>query len=43
MAAVRPDTAFVRARRFMDTAGELLAALVIIGGGCLLTEYATLL
>jgi hypothetical protein len=41
--AVRPDTAFVRARRFMDTGAELLTALVVIGGGCVLTGLASLL
>ena len=43
VAAIRPDTAFVRARRFMDASAELLAALVIIGGGCVLTGLASLL
>lgn len=43
VAAIRPDTAFVRGRRFLAAAGELLAALVIIGGGCVLTGLASLL
>ncbi|MCJ2074772.1 hypothetical protein MKK68_03780 [Methylobacterium sp. E-016] len=43
VAAIRPDTAFVRARRFVDVAGELLAAVAIIGGGCVLTGLASLL
>ncbi|MCJ2076576.1 hypothetical protein MKK68_13070 [Methylobacterium sp. E-016] len=43
VAAVRPDTAFVRARRFMDAGAELLAALMIIGGGCVLTGFVSLL
>ncbi|MCJ2139505.1 hypothetical protein [Methylobacterium sp. E-066] len=38
---VRPDTA--RSLRFLDTAGELLAAAFIIGGGTVLTGLATLL
>ena len=40
---VRPDTAFCRAPRFIDVAGELLAAVAIIGGGLVLTGLATLL
>lgn len=40
---VRPDTAHSRALRFLDTAGELLAAVAIIGGGMLLTGLASLL
>ena len=43
VAAARPDTAFVRARRFIGATGDFLAALVIIGGGCILTGYASLL
>ncbi|MCJ2114992.1 hypothetical protein MKK64_27945 [Methylobacterium sp. E-025] len=43
VAAVRPDTAFVRSLRFMDAGAELLGALVIIGGGCVLTGFASLL
>lgn len=30
---VRPDTAHVRAQRFLDLAGELVAATLIIAGG----------
>ncbi|MDP4026681.1 hypothetical protein Q8W71_29165 [Methylobacterium sp. NEAU 140] len=30
---VRPDTAHVRAPRFIDLAGELLTAIAIIAGG----------
>ena len=33
VAAIRPDTAFVRARRFMDASAELLTAIAIIAGG----------
>ena len=40
---VRPDTAHSRSLRFLDTAGELLAAAFIIGGGIVLTGFATLL
>ena len=40
---VRPDTAHSRSLRFLDTAGELLAAAFIIGGGMVLTGLATLL
>ncbi|KNY20260.1 hypothetical protein [Methylobacterium sp. ARG-1] len=40
---VRPDTAHSRSLRFLDTAGELLAAVAIIGGGIVLTGFATLL
>ena len=43
VAAARPDTAFVRARRFIGSAGELLAAVAIIGGGCVPTGLASLL
>lgn len=32
---VRPDTAHVRAPRFLDLGGELISALVIIAGGVL--------
>ncbi|MCJ2069328.1 hypothetical protein MKK75_11035 [Methylobacterium sp. J-030] len=39
----RPDTATVRALRVMDIAGELLAAIAIIGGGIVLTGLASLL
>ena len=40
---IRPDTAHSRSLRFLDTAGELLAAVAIIGGGMVLTGLATLL
>ncbi|MGT2482328.1 hypothetical protein ACU4GR_33645 (plasmid) [Methylobacterium oryzae CBMB20] len=40
---VRPDTAHSRSLRFLDVAGELLAAAAIIGGGMVLTGLATLL
>nr|WP_267427984.1 hypothetical protein [Methylobacterium sp. GC_Met_2] len=40
---VRPDTAHSRSLRFLDAAGELLAAVAIIGGGMVLTGLATLL
>ncbi|MCJ2118777.1 hypothetical protein MKK65_19775 [Methylobacterium sp. J-001] len=40
---VRPDTAHSRSLRFLDTAGDLLAAAFIIGGGIVLTGLATLL
>ncbi|MCJ2005626.1 hypothetical protein [Methylobacterium sp. J-092] len=43
VAAIRPDTAFVRSRRFIGAAGEFLAAAAIIGGGCVLTSLASLL
>jgi hypothetical protein len=43
VAPVRPDTAHSRSLRFLDTAGELLAAVAIIGGGMVLTGLATLL
>ncbi|MGE7152339.1 hypothetical protein ACQKJ1_01180 [Methylorubrum rhodesianum] len=33
--ADRPDTAHVRAPRFLDLGGELISALVIIAGGVL--------
>lgn len=42
VSAIRPDTAFCRAPRFLDAAGELLAALLIIGGGMGLIGLATL-
>jgi hypothetical protein len=41
--AIRPDTAFVRSRRFISAAGEFLTAVAIIGGGCILTGLASLL
>jgi hypothetical protein len=40
---VRPDTAHSRSLRFLDVAGELPAAVAIIGGGIVLTGFATLL
>ena len=40
---VRPDTAHSRSLRFLDVAGELLAAVAIIGGGMVLTGLASLL
>jgi len=43
VAPVRPDTAHSRSLRFLDAAGELLAAVVIISGGMVLTGRATLL
>ena len=39
--AVRPDTPHVRALRFLSTAGDLLAAIVLIGGGMGLIGLAT--
>ncbi|MBP2497790.1 hypothetical protein ABID82_003995 [Methylobacterium sp. PvP062] len=33
IAPIRPDTAHVRAPRFLDLAGELLTAAIIIAGG----------
>ena len=42
VAPVRPHTAHSRSLRFLDTAGELLAAVAIIGGGIVLTGLATL-
>ncbi|WP_147844036.1 hypothetical protein [Methylobacterium sp. WL6] len=41
--AIRPDTVFVRSRRFISAAGEFLTAVAIIGGGCILTGLASLL
>ena len=43
VAPIRPDTAHSRSLRFLDTAGELLAAVAIIGGGMVLTGLASLL
>ena len=40
---VRPETPHSRGFRFLDVAGELLAAAFIIGGGMVLTGLATLL
>ncbi|GJE53341.1 hypothetical protein GOFOIKOB_6420 [Methylobacterium tardum] len=40
---VRPKTPHARAFRFLDVAGELLAAVAIIGGGIVLTGFASLL
>lgn len=39
---IRPDTAHSRSLRFLDVAGELFAAVAIIGGGMVLTGLATL-
>ncbi len=39
VAPVRPDTAHNRSLRFLDVAGELLAAFAIIGGGMVLTGF----
>jgi hypothetical protein len=39
---VRPDTAHSRSLRFLDVGAELLAAFAIIGGGMVLTGFATL-
>ncbi|MBY0255378.1 MAG: hypothetical protein K2X54_29005 [Methylobacterium organophilum] len=33
IAPIRPDTAHVRAPRFLDLAGELLTAAILIAGG----------
>jgi hypothetical protein len=43
VAPIRPDTAHSRSLRFLDVAGELLAAVAIIGGGMVLTGLASLL
>lgn len=43
VAPVRPDTAHRRSLRFLDVAGQLLAAVAVIGGGRVLTGLATLL
>ena len=40
---IRPETPHARGFRFLDVAGELLAAVAIIGGGMVLTGLATLL
>ncbi|QEE41536.1 hypothetical protein FV241_12770 [Methylobacterium sp. WL2] len=42
VAPVRPDTAHIRARRFLDLAGEALAATLIIAGGVLAYSYLPL-
>lgn len=39
---IRPDTAHSRSLRFLDVAGELFAAVAIIGGGMVLTGLASL-
>ncbi|MGU3388543.1 hypothetical protein ACLBYG_28875 [Methylobacterium sp. D53M] len=41
--AIRPETPRARGFRFLDVAGELLAAIAIIGGGMVLTGLASLL
>ncbi len=41
VAAVRPDTPFVRAARFLNASGDVLAAIVLIGGGIGLIGLAT--
>jgi len=38
---IRPDTPHVRALRFLNASGDLLAALVLIGGGMGLIGLAT--
>ena len=43
VAPVRPDTPHSRAPRFLDIAGEAVAAVAIIGGGIVLTGLASLL
>ena len=35
VAPVRPDTAHVRALRFLDLGGEIVSALILIAGGVL--------
>lgn len=42
VSAVRPDTAHVRAFRFLDAAGEMLAVLALIPGGMVLVGLASL-
>ena len=42
IAPIRPDTAHVRAPRFLDLAGELLAATFIIAGGVFAYGYLAL-
>ena len=42
VAPIRPDTAHVRAPRFLDLAGELLTATLIIAGGVFAYGYLPL-
>ena len=42
VAPVRPDTAHVRSPRFLDLAGELLTAALIIAGGVFAYGYLPL-
>jgi|GEM_PF-3005429 len=42
VAPIRPDTAHVRSPRFLDLAGELLTATVIIAGGVFAYGYLPL-
>jgi hypothetical protein len=42
VAPVRPDTAHVRAPRFLDLAGELATAAIIIAGGVFAYGYLPL-
>ncbi|KMO22998.1 hypothetical protein QR78_05585 [Methylobacterium indicum] len=39
--AVRPDTAFVRAVRFLNASGDLLSAFALVAGGMHLIGLAT--
>ncbi|WP_171070028.1 hypothetical protein [Methylobacterium terricola] len=39
--ATRPDTPHVRAARFLAASGDLLAAVILIGGGMHLIGLAT--
>ncbi len=39
VAPVRPDTAHVRALRFLDLAGELVTAVILIAGGVFAYGY----
>ncbi len=41
--STRPDTAHVRASRLLTLSGEVLAGFLIIGGGTVLTGFASLL
>lgn len=43
IATARPDTAHVRALRFLNATGELLACLILIAGGMVATGLASLL